>query len=140
MLTKNRYIDQRNIIESPETNPNIYGQLLLLSCFSPVRLLATPWTAAYDAPPSMGFSRQEYWGGVPLPSPYGQLIYCKKKKKSKNIQWVKYIWFNKWFGEIFTTLYKIRTFSHTIHKINSKWMKVLDMRLEIIKLLEKIAA
>ena len=33
-------------------------------------LLATPWTAAYQAPPSMGFSRQEYWSGVPLPSPY----------------------------------------------------------------------
>ena len=36
-----------------------------LSC---VRLLATPWTAAYQAPVSMGFSRQEYWSGVPLPS------------------------------------------------------------------------
>ena len=37
-----------------------------LSCVQPS---ATPWTAAYQAPPSMGFSRQEYWGGVPLPSP-----------------------------------------------------------------------
>ena len=36
-----------------------------LSC---VRLFATPWTAAYQAPLSMGFSRQEYWSGVPLPS------------------------------------------------------------------------
>ena len=36
-----------------------------LSC---VQLLATPWTAAYQAPPSVGFSRQEYWSGVPLPS------------------------------------------------------------------------
>ena len=35
---------------------------------SHVRCLATPWTAAYQAPPSMGFSRQEYWSGVPLPS------------------------------------------------------------------------
>ena len=35
---------------------------------SPVRLLATPWTAAHQASPSMGFSRQEYWSGVPLPS------------------------------------------------------------------------
>ena len=33
-----------------------------------VRLLVTPWTAAYQAPPSMGFSRQEYWSGLPLPS------------------------------------------------------------------------
>ena len=36
---------------------------------SRVPLLATPWTAAYQAPQSMGFSRQEYWSGVPLPSP-----------------------------------------------------------------------
>ena len=36
--------------------------------FSRVRLLATPWTAAYQAPPSMGFSRQEYWSGLPSPS------------------------------------------------------------------------
>ena len=36
---------------------------------SRVRLIATPWTATYQAPPSMGFSRQEYWSGVPLPSP-----------------------------------------------------------------------
>ena len=35
---------------------------------SRVRLFATPWTAAYQAPPSMGFSRQECWSGVPLPS------------------------------------------------------------------------
>ena len=37
-----------------------------LSC---VRLFATPWTVAYQAPPSMEFSRQEYWSGVPIPSP-----------------------------------------------------------------------
>ena len=37
-----------------------------LSC---VQLSATPWTAAYQAPPSMEFSRQEYWSGVPFPSP-----------------------------------------------------------------------
>jgi len=35
---------------------------------SRARLLATPWTAAYQSPPSMEFSRQEYWSGVPLPS------------------------------------------------------------------------
>ena len=33
------------------------------------QVLATPWTAAYQAPPSMGFFRQEYWGGAPSPSP-----------------------------------------------------------------------
>ena len=43
--------------------------LLLLSCFSRVRLCATPETAAHQAPPSLGFSRQEYWSGLPFPSP-----------------------------------------------------------------------
>ena len=41
-------------------------QFRSLSC---VRLFAAPWTAAYQAPPSMGFSGQQYWSGVPLPSP-----------------------------------------------------------------------
>ena len=36
---------------------------------SRVRLFATLWTVAYQAPPSMGFSRQEYWSGLPFPSP-----------------------------------------------------------------------
>ena len=36
---------------------------------SRVQLFATPWTAAHQASPSMGFSREEYWSGVPLPSP-----------------------------------------------------------------------
>ena len=44
-------------------------QFSSVQSLSRVRLLATPWTAAYQAPPSMGFSRQEYWSGVPLPSP-----------------------------------------------------------------------
>ena len=43
--------------------------LLLLSCFSRVRLCATPDTAAHQAPPSLGFSRQEHWSGLPFPSP-----------------------------------------------------------------------
>ena len=43
--------------------------LLLLSRFSHVRLSATPQTAAHQAPPSLGFSRQEHWSGLPLPSP-----------------------------------------------------------------------
>ena len=43
--------------------------LLLLSRFSRVRLCATPWMAAHQAPPSLGFSRQEHWSGLPFPSP-----------------------------------------------------------------------
>ena len=43
--------------------------LLLLSHFSRVRLCVTPQTAANQAPPSLGFSRQEHWSGLPFPSP-----------------------------------------------------------------------
>ena len=42
---------------------------------SHVRLFATPWAAAHQAPPPTGFSRQEYWSGVPLPSPDPSLVY-----------------------------------------------------------------
>ena len=61
-----------------------------LSC---VRLFATPWTAAHQAPPSMGFSRQEYWSGVPFPSPYKH-DFCRKyisqqnKRPNKLICWI----------------------------------------------------
>ena len=48
---------------------NAWKWKLKVRLLSRVQLLATPWTAAYQAPPSMGFSRQEYWSGVPLPSP-----------------------------------------------------------------------
>ena len=40
-----------------------------LSSLSRVQLFVTPWTVANQAPPSMGFSRQEYWSGLPFPSP-----------------------------------------------------------------------
>ena len=61
--------------DSPGKNTGV-GCYFLLQCMkvkvktlSRVQLLATPWTAAYQAPLSMGFSRQEYWSGVPFPSP-----------------------------------------------------------------------
>ena len=47
---------------------------------SRVQLLVTPWTAAYQAPPPMGFSRQEYWNGVPLPSPENPMNSMKRQK------------------------------------------------------------
>ena len=43
--------------------------LLLLSLLSRVQVFATPWTVAHQAPLSMGFSRQEYWSGLPCPPP-----------------------------------------------------------------------
>ena len=45
---------------------NAWKWKVKMKALSHVRLLATPWTAAYQAPPSMGFSRQEYWTGLPL--------------------------------------------------------------------------
>ena len=56
---------------------------LLLSHFSRVQLCATPWTAAYQAPPPMGSSRQEYWSGVPLPSPNGTVLGLKKEPSTE---------------------------------------------------------
>ena len=47
---------------------NAWKWKVKVKLFSRVRPLATPWTA-YQAPPSMGFSRQEYWSGLPFPSP-----------------------------------------------------------------------
>ena len=48
---------------------NAWKWKVKVKSLSRVRLLATPWTAAHQAPLSMGFSRQEYWSGVPSPSP-----------------------------------------------------------------------
>ena len=55
----------------PKKQETIYPfiALLLLSRFSRVQLCATLWTAAHQAPPSLGFSRQEHWSGLPFPSP-----------------------------------------------------------------------
>ena len=63
----------RYLWDSPGKNTGV-GCHFLLQCMkvkslSHVQLFATPWTAAYQAPPSIGFSRQEYWGGLPLPCP-----------------------------------------------------------------------
>ena len=49
--------------------PNAWKWKVKVKSLSCVRLFTTPWTAAHQAPLSMGFSRQEYWSGVPLPSP-----------------------------------------------------------------------
>ena len=55
---------QQNIQPHPEVL-----LLLLLSCFSRVRLCATPQMAGHQAPPSLGFSRKEHWSGLPFPPP-----------------------------------------------------------------------
>ena len=60
---------------------NAWKWKVKVKLLSHVQLLATPWTAAYQAPPSMGFSRQEYWSGVSWPS-LGLPIYNSKIKQS----------------------------------------------------------
>ena len=57
-----------------------------MKSLSRVRLLATPRTAAHQAPPSMGFSRQEYWGGVPLPSPWVVLVVRNSLAKAGDVE------------------------------------------------------
>ena len=47
----------------------VWRAIVKVKSLSRVRLFVTPWTVAYQAPPSMGFSRQECWSGLPFPSP-----------------------------------------------------------------------
>ena len=63
--------------------PNAWKWKVKVKSLSHARLPATPWTVAYQAPPSMGFSRQEYWSGVPLPSPMVQATWIKSDKSIK---------------------------------------------------------
>ena len=72
--------------DSPGKNTGV-GCHFLLQCMkvkseSKVAQSASPWTAAYQAPPSMGFSRPEYWSGLPLPSPSEQHRRLKYEYKS----------------------------------------------------------
>ena len=67
---------------------------------SSVRLLPTPWTTAYQAPPSMGFSRQESWSGVPLPSP---LTNSTNSQTNRSLQPVSPACGWPWFGLMLIT-------------------------------------
>ena len=58
-----------NLVETLQLQDMMLVLPLLLGRFSRVRLCATPQTAAHQAPPSLGFSRQEHWSGLPSPSP-----------------------------------------------------------------------
>ena len=74
--------------DSPGKNTGV-GCHFLLQCMK-VKLFTTPWTAAHQAPSSVGFSRQEYWSGLPLPSPTDDNMaveeILKKKKEKKASQ------------------------------------------------------
>ena len=68
---------------------NAWKWKVKVKSLSRVRPSATPWTAAYQAPPSMGFSRQEYWSGVPSPS-----LSCSWKCSNSRLRVTK--WFSRW--------------------------------------------
>ena len=65
---------------------NAWKWKVKVKSLSRVRLLVTSWTAAYQAPPSMGFYRQEYWSVVPLPSLNLRIYSSQKKKRGKTIR------------------------------------------------------
>ena len=71
---------------------NAWKWKMKVKLHSRVRLFTTPWTAAFQAPPSMGFSRQEYWSGVPLPSPCKPHI-LPKKENLYTLGWQIYLSF-----------------------------------------------
>ena len=64
---------------------NAWKWKVKVKSLSRVWLVATPWTAAYQAPPSMGFSRQEYWSGVPFSSPWFWLLFNNSEFNNKCI-------------------------------------------------------
>ena len=61
--------EEKNPNLSNSDSPILYKKRKKVKSHSRVRLFATPWTVAYQASLSMGFSRQEYWSGLPFPSP-----------------------------------------------------------------------
>ena len=76
---------------------NAWKWKVKVKSLSRVRLLATSWTAAYQAPLSMGFSRREYWSGVPCPSPQVLLI-CYKNTRFESLIDI-WIYLMKWIYE-----------------------------------------
>ena len=104
------------------------GLLLLLSRFSHVRLCATPWTAAYQALPSTGFSRQEYWSGLPLPSPHHRGLESKSRK-SKNAWSNRQIWpwSTEWSKAKANRVLPRECTGHSKHPLPTTQEKILHM-------------
>ena len=78
---------------------NAWKWKVKVKSLSRVRFLATPWTVAYQAPPPMGFPRQEYWSGVPLPSllnPLGNYnVYCETMFCFSHLEWKNFSLFSQ---------------------------------------------
>ena len=102
---------------------NAWKWIVKVKSLSRVQLLATPWTAAYQAPPSLGFSRQEYWNGVTLPSPKVTIWPPNSKFVIKII---KSIYFTRTYLHMFITalfiLAKKSGSNPDVHKwISKRW-------------------
>ena len=76
---------------------NAWKWKVKVKLLSRVQPSATPWTAAFQAPPSMGFSRQEYWSGVPLPSPNTGYRSLHINRNEIFAEWVKRMRWSWWF-------------------------------------------
>ena len=83
---------------------NAWEWKVKVKLLSHVRLLATPWTTAYQAPPSTGFSRQEYWSGVPLPSPMASARTSKTMLNNSTDRDHSYLVCHEW-KDMFTRIF-----------------------------------
>ena len=90
--------------------------LLLLNRFSRVWLCAAPWTAAHQAPPSMGFSRQEYWSGLPLPSltPCMMVVYLHWENINYLCEFHALLWRSCWLLKCIPFLLWSHLYSKTL--------------------------
>ena len=104
--------------------------LLLLRHFSRVQLLATPWTAAHQAPLSTGFSMQEYWSGLPFPSlgtsipgckPLVALYWAASHWKEKDIQIILFPIERLLYLLISDINYSLRSISKLLNSILNGW-------------------
>ena len=121
---------------------NTWKGKVKVKSLSRVRLFETPWSAAYQAPPSMGFSRQEYWSGVPLPS---STKTWKQPKCLSPDEWMKkmrhmYIvmWEVFWVSKVFFWLLRLMISIMPKHRafngyIISSFFKVLYFHIPTFK-------
>ena len=101
---------------------NAWKWIVKVKSLSHVWLFAAPWTAAYQAPPSMGFSRQEYWSGLPLPSLNGFPYFLQFKSEFCNKEFMIWATVSSW--SLFSWLYTVSPSSAAKNIINliSYWL------------------
>ena len=125
--------------DSPGNNTGV-GCHFLFQCvkvksLSRVRLLVIPWTAAHQAPPSMGFSRQEYWSGLSLPSPKNNNVRTTLNVMSIEITQCSlfpHLWNHRKYGHVITLLESAATsFSKVLENIYCGF-EIVSHNLEII--------